>query len=283
MIPIGINLTTIGVRSDWWLESARAAEKAGFAGVWSWDHFISRGKKTDPVLECWTTLAAAAAVTSRIRVGSFINNVMNRHPAVLARMIATIWDQSGGRVELGIGVGGYAPEMEAYGISFPDPPERVAVLEEAVAVLRLLWAGGPANYDGKYLHLKEAWAHPAPEPPPRIIVGGEKPGGARLAARVGDGWTTNAADYDRLLPIHLAELSAHGRSRAQMSHLVAVSLSRDEPLDRQPLIADMAAFAAEWADKGADELVVSWVRPAELPALLDAAERAGLAEAVAAR
>jgi alkanesulfonate monooxygenase SsuD/methylene tetrahydromethanopterin reductase-like flavin-dependent oxidoreductase (luciferase family) len=283
LIPIGVNLTTIGVRSDWWLESARAVEKAGFAGVWSWDHFISRGKKTDPVLECWTTLTAAAAVTSRIRVGSFINNVMNRHPAVLARMIATIWDQSGGRVELGIGVGGYAPEMEAYGISFPDPPERVQVLEEAVAVLRLLWAGGPANYDGKYLHLKEAWAHPAPEPPPRIIVGGEKPGGARLAARVGDGWTTNAADYERLLPIHLAELSAHGRSRAQMAHILAVDLSRDEPLDRQPLIADMATFAAEWADKGADELVVSWVRPAELPALLEAAGRAGLAGAAATR
>ena len=116
-----------------------------------------------------------------------------------------------------------------------------------------------------------------PEPPPRIIIGGEKPGGARLAARAGDGWTTNAADYERLLPIHLAELSAHGRSRAQVVHIVAVTLSRDDPLDRQPLIADMAAFAAEWQEKGADELIVNWVRPAELPALLEAAERAGLA------
>jgi len=277
MIPIGVNLTSIGVTSAWWRESSREVEQAGFTGVWCWDHFISRGKKTDPVLECWTTLTAAAAATSRLKVGSFITNVMNRHPAVLARMLATIWDQSNGRVELGIGVGGYAPEMEAYGISFPEPAERVKVLEEAVAVVRLLWAGGPANYEGKYLHLKEAYAHPAPEPPPRIIVGGEMPGGARLAARVGDGWTTNAPDYERLLPIHLEELSAHGRSRAQMAHLVAVSLSRDESLDRQPLIADMAAFAAEWQEKGADELIVNWVRPAELPALLDAAERAGLA------
>ena len=276
MIPIGVNLTSIGVMSAWWRESAREVEKAGFYGVWCWDHFMSRGKKSDPVLECWTTLTAAAAATSRLKVGSFVTNVMNRHPAVLARMLATIWDQSNGRVELGIGVGGFALEMEAYGISFPGPPERVKVLEEAVAVLRLLWTGGPANYDGKYLHLKDAWAHPAPEPPPRIIVGGEKPSGARLAARVGDGWTTNAPDYERLLPIHLEELSAHGRSRAQMAHLIAVTLSRDEPLDRQPLIADMAGFAAEWQEKGADELIVNWVRPAELPALLDAAERAGL-------
>jgi alkanesulfonate monooxygenase SsuD/methylene tetrahydromethanopterin reductase-like flavin-dependent oxidoreductase (luciferase family) len=276
-IPIGINLTSIGVSSSWWMESAQAAEKAGFNGVWCWDHHISRGKKVDPVLECWTTLTAAAAHTSRIKVGSFVTNVMNRHPAVLARMLATIWEQSKGRVELGIGVGGFAGEAEAYGISFPEPAQRSAVLEEAVAVLRLMWSGGPASFEGKYLHLKEAWSHPAPDPPPRIIIGGEKPGGARLAARAGDGWTTNAPEYERLLPIHLAELSAHGRSRAQVTHIVAVTISRDEPLDSQPVIADLAGFAAEWAEKGADELIVNWVRPAELPALLAAAERAGLA------
>ena len=149
MIPIGLNLTSIGVTSAWWIESAQAVEKAGFAGVWCWDHHISRGKKSDPVLECWTTLTAAAAHTSRIKVGSFVTNVMNRQPAILARMLATIWDQSGGRVELGIGVGGSSGETEAYGISFPEPTERALILEEAVSVLRLLWSGGPANYDGR--------------------------------------------------------------------------------------------------------------------------------------
>src|SRR5690349_13783386 len=100
MIPIGINPTTIGVTSEWWMNSALHAEEASVKGVWSWDHFESHGKKQDPVLECWTTLTAAAAHTSRLHVGSFIANVMNRHPAVLARMLATLWDQSGGRVEL---------------------------------------------------------------------------------------------------------------------------------------------------------------------------------------
>ena len=276
MIPIGINPTTIGVSSDWWLQAARDAEAAGFAGVWSWDHFVSRGRKSDPVLECWTTLTAAAAHTSRIHVGSFISNVMNRHPAILARMLATLWDQSGGRVELGIGVGGSGPELPSYGIELPEPKLRSAILEEAVAVIRLLWVGGPADYQGRFFQLHEAYAHPAPEPPPRIIVGGEKPAGARLAARVGDGWTTNAADYQTLLPIHLEELAAHGRSRAQMAHLIAVSLDKDVPLDRQPLIADMPTFLGEWQQRGADEMVVSWVKPADLPALLDAAARAGL-------
>jgi alkanesulfonate monooxygenase SsuD/methylene tetrahydromethanopterin reductase-like flavin-dependent oxidoreductase (luciferase family) len=275
-IPIGINLTSIGVTSQWWMESARLVEQAGFAGVWCWDHHVSRGRKADPVLECWTTLAAAAAHTSRLTVGSFVTNVMNRHPAILARMVATVWDQSRGRVELGIGVGGSSGETASYGIDFPGPPVRLHMLEEAARVLRLMWAGGPVDFEGQFFHLKGAWSHPAPEPPPRIIIGGEKPAGARLAARAGDGWTTNATDYEELLPIHLAELSAQGRSRAEVSHLLAVSLSRDEPLDQQPLIADMAGFAAEWAEKGADELVVSWVRPAELDAVLEAAARAGL-------
>ena len=272
MIPIGLNLTTVGVDSRWWLDSARAAEAAGFSGVWAWDHFISQGRdKTTPVLECWTTLIGAAAATERIHVGSFVTNVMNRHPAVLARMLATLQEQSGGRVELAIGVGGNAAEEEAYGISFPPAPERVGVLEEAVAVLRLLWSGGPVSFDGRFFHLADAWAHPTPQPVPRIIIGGEKPAGARLAARVGDGWTTNAADYERLLPIHLAELAAHGRTRAQLVHLVAVDLPRDEPpppLDR---------LASEWAGRGADGLIVNWVRPRQLRALLDAAAKAGLA------
>jgi len=276
MIPIGLNLTSIGVSSEWWIDSARQAEQAGFTAVWCWDHHISRGRKQDAVLECWTTLTAAAAHTSRLKVGSCVTNVMNRHPAILARMLATIADQSHGRVELGIGVGGSGPELPAYGIARPEPSERSRILEEAVQVIRSLWSGGPITYEGTYFHLKDAWSRPAPEPPPRIIIGGEKPAGARLAARAGDGWTTNAADYDELLPIHLAELSDHHRSRAEVAHLLALQLDRDEPLGRQPLIADMAGFLAEWQDKGADEIIVSWVKPAELPALLDAAERAGL-------
>jgi alkanesulfonate monooxygenase SsuD/methylene tetrahydromethanopterin reductase-like flavin-dependent oxidoreductase (luciferase family) len=277
MIPIGLNLTSIGVSSKWWLESARRAEQAGFAGVYCWDHHVSQGpNKTTPVLECWTTLTAVAATTTRLRVGSFVTNVMNRHPAILARMLATIADQSGPRVDLGIGVGGNAAEMAAYGIRFPDPPERVAVLEEAVAVMRALWAGGPADFAGRFVQLRAAYAFPAPVPPPRIIVGGEKPAGARLAARVGDGWTTNAPDYDHLLPIHMAELEAHGRKRSDVVHAVAVPLTRDEPLDGNPLIADMRGFVDEWQERGANELIVNWVRVDQLSAVLDAADRAGL-------
>ena len=278
MIPIGLNPTTINVTSHWWLVAARDAEAAGFKGVWSWDHFVSRGHKADPVLECWTTLTAAAAVTSRLHVGSFVNNVMNRHPAVLARMVATLWDQSGGSGRAGHRCRWQWPASCRH-TAWPCPSPRSASRSwrRPWRCCACCWPGGPAGYEGRFFQLHEAYAHPAPEPPPRIIVGGEKPAGARLAARVGDGWTTNGPDYERLLPLHLEELAAHGRSRAQVTHLVAVSLDKDVPLDRQPLIADMATFLGEWRERGADELIVSWVKPADLPALLEAGARAGLA------
>lgn len=268
MIPIGLNLTSVGVSSAWWIDAARRAEAAGFSAVWCWDHFVSQGRdKTRPVLECWTTLTAAAAATSRVRVGSFVSNVMNRQPAVLARMVATLADQSGGRVDVGLGVGGYGPEDEAYGIEFPPGAERVEILEESVAVMRALWRGGPADFVGRHFRLRDAWAYPVPDPVPRIIVGGETAAGARLAARVGDGWTTNAADYERLLPIHLEELARVGRSRPEIAHLVAVTAELDRPIEE---LGDV------WERQGADELVVSWIKPANLDAWLDAAKHAGL-------
>src|SRR4051812_36011232 len=96
-IPIGVNLTTIGVSGAWWIEAARRLETAGVTSVWAWDHFVSRGRLTDPLLECWTLLTAAAVSTGSIHVGSFVTNVMNRYPQVLARQVATLCDLAPGR------------------------------------------------------------------------------------------------------------------------------------------------------------------------------------------
>ncbi len=274
-VRIGVNLTSIGVTAGWWVETAGLLEWAGYRSVWCWDHFVSRGRKTDSVLECWTTLTAAAARTTRIRVGSFVNNVMNRHPAVLARMTATLHEFAAGRVEVGIGIGGNPSELLPYGIDFPEAPERVARLEEAVQVLRLLWSGGPVSFEGRYYRLAGAYAHPAPQPPPRIIVGAVSPGGARLAARIGDGWTTDAVRLDALLPVFEEALAAAGRARRDVGIVAAVDLERDVPAERQPLFADLRGEAERWRERGADEIVLQWIRPRDVPAVLSAAERAG--------
>jgi alkanesulfonate monooxygenase SsuD/methylene tetrahydromethanopterin reductase-like flavin-dependent oxidoreductase (luciferase family) len=275
-IPIGVNLTTIGVSAGWWLESARRLESAGFSTAWAWDHFVSRGRRSDPVLECWTTLAATAAVTTRLKVGSFVTNVMNRHPAVLARMAATMWDLSGGRVELGIGIGGHPGEHQAYGIDFPQATERAARLEEAVSVIRALWTGGPVDFPGRWWSLRDAYASPAPDPPPRIVIGGETAAGARLAARIGDAWTCFEDPYPRLLPAFEEALAAAGRRRTDVQVLVGLEVGSAEDGGASALV-DLRATAAAWRERGADELVLHWVRPSELRAVLDAATRAGLA------
>jgi alkanesulfonate monooxygenase SsuD/methylene tetrahydromethanopterin reductase-like flavin-dependent oxidoreductase (luciferase family) len=119
--PIGVSLGVIGVEAGWWLESAVRLEAAGYAGIWAWDHFMGKGVPTRPVLECWTMLAMAAGRTERLTVGSFVTNVMNRHPTVLARMVGTLQVATGGRVVLGIGIGGHPAEHEAYGIDFRRP------------------------------------------------------------------------------------------------------------------------------------------------------------------
>jgi alkanesulfonate monooxygenase SsuD/methylene tetrahydromethanopterin reductase-like flavin-dependent oxidoreductase (luciferase family) len=218
------------------------------------------------VLECWTTLTAAAMVTRHVRLGSFVTNVMNRHPAVLARAVATLAEASGGRLELGIGIGGHPAEHEAYGIPFPAPRERAEHLEEAIAVIRALLAGGPADFEGRHYRLRAAHAFPAPNPPPRIVVAGTTPAGARLAARLGDAWTCFEPEAERLLPVFLEALAAAGRQRSEVAVLVAV--------EAESATADLPGLAAAWAERGADELVVHEVRPALLPAVLASARAA---------
>jgi alkanesulfonate monooxygenase SsuD/methylene tetrahydromethanopterin reductase-like flavin-dependent oxidoreductase (luciferase family) len=274
---VSLNPTSIGVTPAWWLETARQAEAAGFTGVYCWDHFISRGRPETPVLECWTTLAATAAVTSRLRLGSFVDNVMNRHPSVLARMAANIAALAPGRLDLGIGVGGNEAEAAALGIDFPAIAERVERLEEAAAVLRALWGGGPVTFEGRWYRLAEAYAHPVPQPPPRIIVGGESPAGARLAARVGDAWTTTAAALPALRGRFEDALAAVGRRREDVTVVVAVGLDRSAAPGADPLLADLDGEVERWRERGADELVIDWVRPEQLSAVLAAAEAAGLA------
>jgi alkanesulfonate monooxygenase SsuD/methylene tetrahydromethanopterin reductase-like flavin-dependent oxidoreductase (luciferase family) len=275
-LPIGVVLGAVGVDVRWWLDSARRLDAAGYAGVWSWDHFISRGVRTDPVLEAWTTLTAAAMVTERLTVGTFVANVMNRHPAVLARMAATLQEASGGRFTLGIGIGGHPAEHEAYGIDFPPPVERARHLEEAVAVLRALWSGGPVTRPSDLYPLRDAHAYPVPNPPPQILIGAGTPAGARLAARIGDGWAAESDTFEDLMPRYLEALDAAGRDRAGQRIVLGFGGRRKrgaDPLAAEPLLVAPRAELARWRDVGADDLLLTARTTDDVDALVDAAER----------
>jgi alkanesulfonate monooxygenase SsuD/methylene tetrahydromethanopterin reductase-like flavin-dependent oxidoreductase (luciferase family) len=270
---VTVNLRTIGVPFGWVREQALRLEAAGYAGVAAWDHFVSRGTRSDPVLECWTTLALLAGATTRLRVMPFVLNVMNRHPAVLARMAATLQAGSGGRLVLGIGIGGHPAEHAAYGIPFPDAPERVARLEEAVGVLRALWTGGPVTSEGAFYSLHDACAAPIPAPPPPIVVGAESRAGAALAARLGDGWTVPAAALGERLPAYREALAAAGRDRATTRILVAFDLAKGASLDGSPWVTAPAEEAARWRTAGADAAIVAARTTEDVDLLVAAAGR----------
>jgi alkanesulfonate monooxygenase SsuD/methylene tetrahydromethanopterin reductase-like flavin-dependent oxidoreductase (luciferase family) len=275
-LPVGVCIRTIRATAAWWLESARRLDDAGYAGVWAWDHFVGKGDRTVPVVESWTILTAAAATTRRVTVGTFVANVMNRHPAVLARMATTLQELSGGRLILGLGIGGHPAEHRALGIPFPDPPERVARLEEAVGVLRALWTGGPVTRASPSYPLDDAVVSPVLDPAPPIVIGGESRTGARLAGRIGDGWSTFEDNFETNLPAYLEALEATGRSRADQ--LVLVGFQGRDWLSNETLAGDPWVVApretwARWQAAGADGAIVTVRTSADVDALVAAADR----------
>ena len=274
-LPIGVSLGSIGATPAWWLESARRLEAAGYRGVWSWDHFVGKGDKTVPVVEQWTMLSVVAGATSRIGLGTFVSTVMNRHPAVLARMASTLQEASGGRLTLGLGIGGGAPEHVAYGIHFPDAPERVARLEEAVAVIRALWTGGPVTRPGRFYPLEAAHAFPLPNPAPRLLIGGGSPAGVRLAARIGDGWAAEIDDFERLLPAYREALAAEGRAvgDAWIALGFGGGKSGVDALTDSPWVSEPRATWASYEALGVDEAIVTARTTRDVDALVAAVDR----------
>jgi len=275
-LPIGVSIRTIRAEPGWWLESAKRLDAAGYQGVWAWDHFVGQGDRSVPVVEGWTILSIVAAQTSQITVGPFVINVMNRHPAVLARMASTLQIASGGRLILGMGIGGAPKEHAAYGIDFPEAKERAARLEEAIAVIRALWTGGPVTRPSVFYPLDDAHAFPIPTPPPPIIIGGETPAGARLAGRIGDGWSTFENNFEENLPIYLEALEAAGRSRADQRLFVGFENGDwlgDANIAESPWCRDPRGSWERWHEAGADGAIVLARTTADVDALVEAVER----------
>jgi alkanesulfonate monooxygenase SsuD/methylene tetrahydromethanopterin reductase-like flavin-dependent oxidoreductase (luciferase family) len=274
-LQIGVAIGSIGATAPWWLESASRLEAAGYRAAWCWDHFVGRGVRAVPVVEQWTILAAAAGATTRIGLGTFITNVMNRHPAVVARMAGTLQAASGGRFTLGIGIGGAPGEHRAYGIDFPDVNERAARLEEAVAVIRALWNGGPVTRPSPFYPLVDAHAFPAPDPAPRILIGGGSPRGVGIAARIGDGWAAEIDAFERLLPRYREALEALGRSPADA--WIALGFgggkSGQDALAGSPWVDAPRETWQRYAELGVNEVIVTARTTNDVDALVGAVER----------
>jgi alkanesulfonate monooxygenase SsuD/methylene tetrahydromethanopterin reductase-like flavin-dependent oxidoreductase (luciferase family) len=163
------------------LEEVRYLESLGIGTVWLADHYAWPPRPGAPVLEAWTTLAALVTQMTQVRLGTMVRNVAMRHPALLAKQAATVDCISGGRLDLGLGSGYFAPEFAWLGIPYLTPGGRVERLREAVVVIDRLLRDRRLSYHGTYYHLEEAPLVPAPvqRPRPPLVI-----------AAYADVWTT---------------------------------------------------------------------------------------------
>lgn len=159
---------------------ARYLDGSAFDSLWLYDHVLYEGGYSghpdpEPVLECFTTLGAIAAITARIRLGQLVLGIPYRNPALLAKMATTLDLLSHGRTILGVGAGWHKREHEAYGWGeFEAAKVRMGRLEEALKVILALWTENPASFAGQYYTLDNVRENPAPlqRPHPPIMVGG---------------------------------------------------------------------------------------------------------------
>jgi alkanesulfonate monooxygenase SsuD/methylene tetrahydromethanopterin reductase-like flavin-dependent oxidoreductase (luciferase family) len=173
-----------GVSWEQWVALAEACEKHGVGTLFRSDHYLSQGDDgRRDALDAWTTLAALAARTERVRLGTLVSPVTFRHAAVLAKSAVTVDHISGGRVEVGMGAGWMEPEHRAYGFPFPELSERLRVLAEQLETVRSQWTDGAAL------------PKPVQKPHPPLIVGGTGGRGTtEPAARFADEYNTFLAD-----------------------------------------------------------------------------------------
>jgi F420-dependent oxidoreductase-like protein len=191
-VRFGIQTPQEGATYDALAAHWREADALGFESVWLDDHLYGVVRPAgEPQMEAWTLLSALVRETARIRVGILVTCNSYRSPALVAKMAATVDVISGGRFIHGMGAGWYQSEYEGYGYPFPKAGVRLAQLDEALRVQKLLWSEERATFGGTYYRVADAWCSPKPvqRPHPPILIGG---GGERvllrLVARHADVW-----------------------------------------------------------------------------------------------
>ncbi|HTF38711.1 MAG TPA: LLM class F420-dependent oxidoreductase [Blastocatellia bacterium] len=183
------NTTWQELRATW-----KLIDSLGYDTAWTFDHFFPiLSDPSGPCFEGWIALTALAAETSRVQAGVLVSGNTYRHPAVLAKMAATLDHITGGRLIMGIGAAWFEMEHTAYGIPFQTTAERIHRLDEAAEIIKRLWTEKQVTFEGRYYQLKDAYCEPKPvqQPGPRIMIGGS---GEKLMLRViarrADIWNT---------------------------------------------------------------------------------------------
>lgn len=202
---------------------ALQAERIGFESIWLFDHFHTVPRPTlEITFEAFTSLAALAAHTQRVRLGHVVLCAGYRNPALTTKMICTLDAISGGRAELGLGAGWKRDEWRAYGYGFPDAPDRLAILRDQLEISIAMMSEDYATYAGDKHSVERAINRPGPVQRPRvpIMVGGNGPNVTwRLAARYADELNVDGMTPDELraaLPVIRSRCEEIGRDPATL-------------------------------------------------------------------
>ncbi len=257
------------------LELARHVERTGWDGIWYADHFMPNAADTSaPWPEAWITLAAIGASVPRLRIGTMVAGNTYRHPAVLAKMAATLDHITGGRVVLGLGAGWQENEHRQYGIPFYTVAERLKRLDEACQVVKALYKEPKANFAGRFYQLTDASLEPKPiqHPLPLLVGGGGEKVTLKIAAKHADEWNVwgtpeTLRHKTAILDAHCREVGRDPKTIARTA--VALLFMTDdqaviERLRKSPpqqaaivgTVEDVKATIAEYEAAGVDELLV---------------------------
>ncbi len=199
--PVRFGVTLPQIKRSW--DEAKAAaqefDQLGFHSVWVCDHLYGVPMPQLPILEGWTELAAVAAITCRVELGTLVTPPYFRNPAVQAKQIATVDQIAGGRVIAGLGAGWFQAEFEGYGCEFPSMGQRMVALEETADLMKRMWTEETVTYEGRYARAKDVRCEPKPVRRPPVLIGG---GGEKvlmgIVARHADIWNNLAVFQPQL-------------------------------------------------------------------------------------
>lgn len=200
-VQFGLFQPQIGLPFSMLKERAEACEAAGFHSIWFTDHMWARGMEQVDFLEGWTLMSSMSMVTSRLRIGGLVLCNSFRNPAFLAKMAASLDNISQGRLEIGLGAGWMNEEYEAYGYPFPSGGTRADQLDEGVQIMKRMFSGTPASFDGAHYRVADAHCNPKPvqQPHPPITIGAmAERKGLKIVAEHADRWNCPAAAAHKL-------------------------------------------------------------------------------------
>jgi F420-dependent oxidoreductase-like protein len=246
---------------------ARTAEASGMYSLWVMDHFFQIefvGPVESEMLEGYSTLAFAAAVTERVRLGTMVTGVTYRYPGLLVKTVTTLDVLSGGRAYLGIGAAWNEQEHRGLGVPFPSVAERFERLEETLQIAHQMWSGDESPYEGRHYRLERLLNSPPPlqQPHPPILVGGTgERKTLRLVAQYADAcniFESGLEDVRHKLEVLRRHCEAVGRSydEIEKTTLGRLSLSRDGGQGTMTVDQAVDRFGA-LAGIGIDHAIVS--------------------------